>query len=93
MVRLIGMPANCKLLFPRIDVRHREEGCKEEQHKAITLLKADILFCETNLTAGEIYVNINEEMLSSVGVTATPKNDLDSKASKACEACEAGQIT
>lgn len=31
MVRLIVMPANCKLLFPRMDVRQREEGCKRRE--------------------------------------------------------------
>lgn len=30
MVRLIVMPANCRLLFPRIVVRQREEGCRGE---------------------------------------------------------------
>lgn len=31
MVRLIVMPANCRLLFPRMEVRHREVGCKGQQ--------------------------------------------------------------
>lgn len=30
MVRLIVMPANCRLLFPRMDDRQREEGCEGE---------------------------------------------------------------
>lgn len=29
IVRLIVMPANCRLLFPRMEVRQREEGCEE----------------------------------------------------------------
>lgn len=30
IVRLIVMPANCRLLFPRMDVRQRDVGCKEK---------------------------------------------------------------
>lgn len=29
MVRLIVMPANCRLLFPRMEFRQRDEGCEE----------------------------------------------------------------
>lgn len=36
MVRLIVMPANCKLLFPSIDVRQREVGCKREKYMLVS---------------------------------------------------------
>lgn len=33
MVRLIVMPANCRLLFPRMEVRHRWVGCTGQQER------------------------------------------------------------
>lgn len=58
MVRLIVIPANCRLLFPSMDVRQREVGCKGTgtENKIFSLKQVRIFHCDCGCISGNACV-------------------------------------